>query len=375
MKRLYIPILFLSMCVAASVQTKPVDTTNAKVVIVKPIIKPELKLADTLKIDLSDKASAVPIDKNRIQIVMVKDKESNSRLKTLLPTINTLMGLFIGFFLTRFYEWYNKRRKFIKMGKRWMIELKTLEDPIKQQVDAMKTFVDSVKLGEWQYKSLELITTINGETFTPLDKNELLEYIQHKNNKPWYKAPFKEASTKQTEYRKAVKISNRTHGFISVLSHTSELLSEKFEMFQDGIQAGAKKFNEDMDLLNKSINEFNFEIMNDEEKIYDAALYSPFLDLYISFIQKLNNDAEYDPFKGENDFLKPAIIELSKLKKDRRILPIMNIITSLFNDYRTLNRERQYIIDDMKELTSRYNDIIGKIDEIVNNINGIHDAK
>jgi len=371
MKLLYIPALFLVVYIATSGQTKSINTAKAKVIVIKPEIKPQIKLTDTLKINLSSNSALIPIDANRgTQIVILKEKESSDTLKTLLPLVFALTGLIFGFLLNRFYDYYSNRKNIKKSGKRWVIQLITIKETIKQQIKAIEEFLSSLKKEEWMYDSLVFITTIEGDIFTSLDKNDLLDYIESNNKSVWYKRIFMSKEVKANEYQLAVKISNRTHGFISTLAHHYSLLFERFNTFNDGVSNSTKKFNDDLEVLRKQMNELNFQVMNGVEKIYEDAEYSKILDLFVEFKDKITTDPNFNPLNSDRTFLEPAVKALTKLTKDKRILPITDTIATLFGDMRAIKAEREYIISNMEELMDRYKYSLTTIDIVTDNIIG-----
>nr|WP_315200965.1 hypothetical protein [uncultured Flavobacterium sp.] len=364
MKHLYIPVLIMIVFVDTSGQTKNIDTAKVKLAMIKAEIKPQIKLNDTLKIELSDKP--ISIKGNRAtQIVIVKEKNSSNSFNTLLPLIFTLTGLIVGFFINRLYEWYINRKRIKKSGKRWNIELKTLEEPLKHQIKSIEEFMLSVAKREWKYDSLELMTTINSDRFSSLDKNDLMDYIDYITKLHWYKQLFFSEAKSREQYDKAVKISNHIHGFIDVLSHNFQMINNKWDEFQDGISATTKKLNQDLETLNIQMSNLNFQIANDTLKIYQNQDYTPFFNLYFQFISQLRQNANYNMHNSQKDFLEPAIIELGKLMKDNRILPITASISILFNDLRAINAEKDYVLDNMTELIMRYNKSLELLPKII----------
>ncbi len=350
--------------VDTSGQTKNIDTAKVKLAMIKAEIKPQIKLNDTLKIELSDKP--ISIKGNRAtQIVIVKEKNSSNSFNTLLPLIFTLTGLIVGFFINRLYEWYINRKRIKKSGKRWNIELKTLEEPLKHQIKSIEEFMLSVAKREWKYDSLELMTTINSDRFSSLDKNDLMDYIDYITKLHWYKQLFFSEAKSREQYDKAVKISNHIHGFIDVLSHNFQMINNKWDEFQDGISATTKKLNQDLETLNIQMSNLNFQIANDTLKIYQNQDYTPFFNLYFQFISQLRQNANYNMHNSQKDFLEPAIIELGKLMKDNRILPITASISILFNDLRAINAEKDYVLDNMTELIMRYNKSLELLPKII----------
>lgn len=330
-------------------------------------ISPQRKRIDTVKIELTDAPKSI---EQTAKIIIVKEKESANTLGKLLPLISTLTGLILGFMLNRFYERYTNRKKIQKSGKRWNIELKTLEEPIKQQIKSIEEFKLSVAKREWSYDPLELMTTINSERFASLDKNDFMDYLDYNCKFPWYQRLFTSEAKIDEQYNKAAKISNHIHGFIDVLSHNFQHLNNNWDEFQDGISEITKKLSQDMDTLNIQINSLKYLIANDTQNLYSSAEYKRFFDLYFRFISHLNQNPKYNMHKIREDFLAPAMTELGKLSKDNRILQTASAISILYTDLRAINSEKDYILDNMTELISRYNKslealakIIEKLDE------------
>lgn len=366
MTRIFISSLIMASFAPESKNTNPPGTSTSEILMPKAGIEPQIKLNDTLKIELDDKAKSTSMNGNRnAQIVIVKEKDSSDSLSRLLPLIFTLTGLVIGFFINRFYEWHMNRKKIKKSGKRWSIELKTLEEPLKDQIKYIEAFNLSVGKRAWSYESLELMTTISSERFSSLDKNDLMDYLDYTTRFPWYKQLFNSKAKNQEQYNKAVKISNHIHGFIDVLNHNFHMLNHNWDQFQDGITATTKKLNQNMETLNIQFNTFRFHISNDTLKIYQKADYEPFFNLYFRFISQLRQNPNYNMYNLNKDFLEPAIIELEKLKKDDRILPITTSTSVLYNDLRAVNAEKDYVLDNMTELIARYNKSLESLPQII----------
>lgn len=347
-------------------QIKFVDISKAKISIIKDENNLQPPINDTVKIELGNKPKSISIKENdTTQVVLSKEKDSTTKFTKLLPLIFTVTGLIVGFLMNRFYEWYMSRKKIMKSGKRWNIELKTLEEPLKDQIKYIEEFAISVAKREWKYNSLELMTTINSERFSSLDKNDLMDYIDNLYKFPWYKRLFISEAKNQEQYNKAVKLSNHIHGFIDVLSHNFEMLNNKWNEFQDGISTATKKFNQDMESFNIQFNTLNFEIRNDSLKLYNKSEYSSFFNLYFQFIIMLQQNPNYNMHNFQKDFLDPAIKELAKFAKDQRILPIAASISVLSNDLRAINGEKDYVLDNMKELIIRYNKTLESLSTII----------
>ncbi|MGN7811607.1 hypothetical protein [Flavobacterium sp. 22076] len=357
----YITALVFSIFVSASGQS----ISESKKGITE--ISPQRKGTDNVKIQLTD--APKPIEPTA-KIIIVKEKESANNLGKLLPLISTLTGLIIGFLLNRFYERYTNRKKIQKSGKRWNIELKTLEEPIKHQIKSIEEFKLSVAKREWSYDPLELMTTINSERFSSLDKNDFMDYLDYNSKFPWYQRLFTSDAKIDEQYNKAAKISNHIHGFIDVLSHNFQHLNNKWDEFQDGISENTKKLSQDMDTLNIQINILKYLIANDTQNLYTSVEYKRFFDLYFRFISHLNQNPKYNMHKIREDFLDPAMTELGKLSKDNRILQTASAISILYTDLRAINSEKDYVLENMTELISRYHkslealaNIIEKLDE------------
>jgi hypothetical protein len=361
MKRLYISTLVIAVFAFVPGQTNSNLPSKSKVESITEIT-PQRKLIDTLKIKLTETPKSI---ETAAKIVIVKEKESDSNFSRLIPIISTLTGLVVGFFLNRFYEWYINRKKIKKSGKRWNIELKTLEEPIKHQIKSIEEFKLSVAKREWNYDSLELMTTISSDRFSTLDKNDLMDYLDCKTKFSWHKQLFSSETRIQERYNKAVKISNHIHGFIDVLSHNFQHLNNKWDEFQDGIAKTTNKLSQDLESLNIQMNTLNYQIANDNLKVYSSEQYKPFFTLYFQFILHLNKNPNYNMHKMQQDFLEPAMMELGKLTKDNRILQTASSISILYTDLRAVNSEKDYVLDNMTELVSRYNKSLAALAKII----------
>jgi len=361
MKQLYFTALIIASFAAVPEQTYSNVTSKSEASTITES-SPQRKRLDTVKIELSN--SPKPINP-AAQIVIVKEKESASNFGRMLPIISTLTGLVVGFFLNRFYEWYINIKKIKKSGKRWKIELKTLEEPIKHQIKSIEEFKLSVAKREWNYDSLELMTTISSDRFSTLDKNDLMDYLDCKTKFSWHRQLFSSETRIQERYNKAAKISNHIHGFIDVLSHNFQHLNNKWDEFQDGIAKTTNKLSQDLESLNIQMNTLNYQIANDNLKVYSSEQYKPFFTLYFQFILHLNKNPNYNMHKMQQDFLEPAMMELGKLTMDNRILQIASSISVLHTGLRAVNSEKDYVLDNMTELISRYNKSLDALAKII----------
>lgn len=361
MKQLYFTVLIIASFAAVPIQTYGnVSSKSEASTITKS--SPQRKRVDTVQIELSN--SPKPINPAG-QIVIVKEKEPANNFGSLLPIISTLTGLFVGFFLNRFYEWYTNSKKIKKSGKRWKIELKTLEEPIKYQIKCIEEFKLSLAKREWHYDSLELMTTISSERFSTLDKNDLIDYFDSKTKFSWLKQLFSSETRIQERYNKASKISNHIHGFIDVLSHNFQHLNNKWDEFQNGIALTTNKLSQDLESLNIQMNTLNYQIANDNLKVYSSEQYKPFFNIYFQFILHINKNPNYNMHKMQQDFLEPVMMELGKLTKDNRILQIASSISVLRIGLRAINSEKDYVLDNMTELISRYNRSLDALAKII----------
>jgi len=154
---------------------------------------------DTVNLDLkNDEIEISTKVGNTTKVILVKEKSKIDFLKYLLPIFTLILGIAIKEIMDK---WSNKK-KLRKSGERWIAELRSLEEPIEKQIESLQEFLQEHEKEEFSIPRLQVYSSLSGEIFKSLDKNDLIKYIELNNNK--------------SDFKEIVKISNRTNGYVSV---------------------------------------------------------------------------------------------------------------------------------------------------------------
>lgn len=160
-KYLLITLAYSTICCAQQKDVTKQDTTIAKVVTV-PIKK------DTIKATVKTKPTVVPIDsKKDTDIILVRQEVTGTDwAKYALP----ILTLFLGIGVNRLIDWISKRNATIRNGERWVVELRSTEVPLSQQMTDLIAFRDSLSFTEFVIPEIKAMTNLNGDVFKSLEK-------------------------------------------------------------------------------------------------------------------------------------------------------------------------------------------------------------
>ena len=203
---------------------------------------------------------------------------------------------------------------------------------------------------------LTILSILSCEIFKSLDKSELLRYIEIK---------------RKVTHAVAVHISNRTHGFISVLSNLYDVLIAKFNLCLTETSKHSTSFSRNLQAF---MREFaNFHVLLELELGGDPIQnkhYKAILDLISSEIMPHYNDGEYDVFKLQSDFFLPVLKILSELRLDERSKPLALAANSCLNDVKGISMEKGYLSENIETVITKYNEQAKEIKKVVQDIEG-----
>lgn len=364
--------IILILIVASTISFGQSKNKKTKTDLGKPkseIAKPIAKIDSIKPKVISTKETVIPIEPKRdAKIILIKEESGTDYPKYLLPIFTLLLGIVINKLLDK----YTNAIKIKRAGERWIVELRSLEDPIKAQIESLESFKELLSKEDLTPPTLSIYSAINGEVFKSLDKNDLIKYIEQKNGKPWYKRPFfRKDDTKREEYHKIVKISNKTHGHISILVHQFELIKERFERYLQGTSTYTTSLTKNLQIFNRAFAMYGVEL--EKEGNFDMSTdvrYKPLGDLFMAYIQPHLNDGKYNPIILEKDFFLPVVQVLSQFRLDDRIIPLASAATACLNDIAGLKMEKVYITENATTLITRYNEQLEDLNPLINEIDG-----
>lgn len=153
------------------------DKTTA----IHTVSKNNIPIIDTTRLSFTSSGElTIPIATNGLtKVVMIKEKSKFDFFRYLLPIFTLLLGIYIKEVLDERSE----KKKIKKSGERWVAELRSIEEPLIKQIQTLKEFNEEHKKGEFTIPRIKVFSSLNGEVFKSLDKNELIQFIQMNNEK------------------------------------------------------------------------------------------------------------------------------------------------------------------------------------------------
>jgi len=317
------------------------------------LTNPNKSLSDTINLELkSGEKLVIPaVPNNLTKVVMVKEKSNFDFLIYLLPILTLLLGIGIKELMDK----WSDNKKIEKSGKRWIAELRSLEEPINKQIESLKTFIKEHEKEDFKSPNLSIYSSLDGEVFKSLDKNDLIKYIALKNRK--------------LEFKDVVKISNKTNGYISVIFYLNETLKIKFTDFLDGTSKHIDSFTHNLQSLIMAFVDYGLLIEKEiEEDPKNDPRYRPILDLFSEHIMPKMQTGEFNPFELIKLFFIPLVQELSHLRLDERTRTLSVLVSSCFNDIKGIRMENKYISENISNITERYEIQLKDLVSVVNDL-------
>jgi len=315
-------------------------------------LKQQKKTIDTTTLAFNKNELIIPVNQEGLtKIVMIKEKSKVDWLKYLLP----LFTLFLGIWVKGFLEKRSNKKKIKKSGERWIAELRSLKEPLEQQIESLEKFQSENDTDEFEIPNLGLYSAVSGEVFKSLDKSELIKYIEIKN--------------KKLDFKKIIKISNRTNGYISILEHLHKTTNEKFDKYLAGISENTSKFTKNIQAFNISFADYGIALEKEigGEPINDQR-YRPLADLYTEHIIPHLTDGKFNPYLLDEQFFLPIVNILSHYRLEPQTKPLSNVITACLSSIKALRMEKHYITENMKALIILYQKQLDDLDEITSQL-------
>ncbi|NHM01688.1 hypothetical protein [Flavobacterium difficile] len=359
MKKYLLIIIVYSTVSYAQTKDANSKTYKAKSVTVK---------IDTIKATVKDKPIVVSVDtKKDINIILAKEEATGTDwAKYALPIIT----LFLGIGINRLIDWNSKRNATIRNGERWVVELRSTEVLLSQQVTDLIEFRDKLSVTEFVIPEIKAMTNINGDIFKSLDKSELIKYIEIKNSKPLYERICDSKAEKEKAYKEVVSISNFTHGHIAIMEHQFKLIGEKFNSYLSGTSGHVQSFNKHLQEFLREYGMYNLDYEKEGVNIFEDERTAPLCVLYTAQIVPHIEDGEYNPFKLRDEFFIPSIRHLSHYRFEEKTLPLTRSITACLNDIAGIKAEVGYMTKNVNIILERYTELANSLPNVINDILG-----
>lgn len=302
-----------------------------------------------------------------IRVILAKEEPAGTDwAKYILPIVT----LFLGIFINRSIDWLNKRSSTIRNGERWVVELRTTEVLITQQMTDLIEFKDRLSLTELSIPEIKAMTNLKGDVFKSLDKNELTKFIEVKNSKPKYRQIFSTKAERENHYQEVVSISNYTHGHIAIMEHQFNLIGEKFHLYAKSTSEHVQSFNKHVQEFLAEYGMYNLNYEKEGINIFTDERTGPLSVLYASQIAPYMATGTYNPFKLRDDFFIPAITHLAGYRFEERTIPLAKCIRACLNDIAGIETATVHMTKNINIILERYSELLNSLPGLINDIIG-----
>jgi hypothetical protein len=316
------------------------------------LLKQTSQKVDTTILLFNKKELNIPISADNLtKVVMVKEKTKVDWLKYLLPIFTLLLGIWI----KELIEKRSTKKKIKKSGARWIAELRSVEEPLKKQIQTLEEYLVEHEKEDFEIQNLQVYSSLNGEVFKSLDKNELIKYIQLNN--------------KKTDFKEIVKISNSTNGYVSILVHLYETLREKFNRYLSGISEHTTSLSLSLQSFSSEFRDYGVELEKElnADPINDAR-YKPIAELYSSQIMPYLRDGNFNPFVLKREFFQPLVEILAHMRLDPRTKGLASSMTKGINAVKGIELEKQYMSKNLKSIIKQYKEQLVELEKLITKI-------
>lgn len=322
---LTILLLFSWMMTFAQNQPKRTDTLK------------KIQLGDTIKLKKTD-TIYIPkeelVDKE-LRVVLEETSKPN-HFKDILPILTLLLGIGIN----KLLDFFKDRKHIRKTGERWKAELASLEAPLTNQVEYLEEFLIEHNKEVFQIPRLKVVTPLDCEAFSSLDKAELIKFIQ---------------SSLSKDYKESILLSSKITAFITIVKSNNESLRLKFDDYLQGTSKHTSELTSGLQELLKEM--ANLGVLIEKEVKGDPIQhpqYEALVNLFDKEITPKLETGDYDIYQLEKEFFLPLGYILAEMRLDDRTKKMADIASTCMSSIKGIKMEKKYLTENINTLTSHY---------------------
>lgn len=349
-------LLFLLLVYTSVSSQNPNVSSQTNTQVLSDTAAKPLKL-DSVKVKAGD-TILVPQQENFEQsqnlIIKIEEDKRFEIWSVLIP----IFSLVLGVFLDRWSNRWTEKKLMKKSGKRWVAELRSLEEPIKKQITALTTMKSQLEKEVHEPPNLTIITGLDCQVFNSMDKSQLLRFIELEKSK----------FMSQSNFQEVVKISNNIHGFISIMANNHDSLVKKFNEFLMGISKHTTSLSENLQILCREFAHYGNAIIQQGQDPTRNPYFKVMDDLFASEILPKMETGDYDIYVLRDTFFTPLKSALINLRSDNRTIKISDSVSKCLNDIAGIVMEKRYMTENLSILISRYGDGLEELPSVIKNL-------
>src|SRR5690606_14156771 len=200
---------------------------------------------------------------------------------------------------------------------------------------------------------------------------EFLKYIVRNHSTKWFEFKGHDQVRKDEIFAKTIRSSNRTHGFVSILTHLFLMIQERYQAYLNGTSKHTSSFTKNLQIFMAENRKFSLSFETAGIDLAADPMTQPIYALFMQFIQPHLKDGKYNPFELRDNFFMPLILHLAQYRLDPRTIPLASAITSCLNDIAGLQMERTYMCENIDIIVRRYRELLADMQPLIAEIKNL----
>jgi len=305
---------------------------------------------DTIK---ANKKDTISIPKNVLQAndvrIILEENNNLDYFKYIFPILTLLLGIGVN----KFLDYLKDQKQIKKAGERWQAELASLEMPILNQIASLKEFLVEHNKEVFGIPKLRILTPLDCEVFSSLDKTELIKYFQTNLSK---------------DFKASILLSSKITAFVTIVMSNYENVKAKFNDYLDGTSSHTSQLTLGLQELMKEMANLGIQI---EKEVKGDPIQNPnykaLVDLFSKEIMPKIETGDYDIYILETQFFLPLAHILAEMRLDERTQKMSDIASGCMSSIKGIKMEKHYLSENLTTLTSHFEDDVKDLKEILEN--------
>ena len=275
-------------------------------------------------------------------IVLERKNDKSNFWSVFLSIFYILLGIGIN----KTLDFLKDKKEIQQSGKRWIAEIRCLEQPIQNQIKALENFRIDIRKENTEYPQMPFYSILNCDVFKTLDKDRLIKFIQLK---------YKDSD-------ESILKSNSIHGFISVLVHLYDSLMKKADTFQQEYESLMNSLNENIDIILREFGDYGVilekELQGDPINDYR---FKPIAEILFKYIA----DSPNNIFLIEKNYLLPLLECLSHLRLESDLKTMTTSVAKVLQIINKLKSKRKQLDFDTGDYIEEYKIQVKELTKVV----------
>lgn len=279
-----------------------------------------------------------------IENVIVLDRKND--ISNFWSVFLSIFYILLGIVINKILDFLKDKKEIQQSGRRWIAEIRCLEQPIQNQIKAIENFRINIRKENTEYPQMPFYSILNCDVFRTLDKDRLIKFIQ----------------LKYQDSDEAILKSNSIHGFISVLVHLYDGLMKKAETFQQDYELLMNSLNENIDIILREFRDYSIVLEKELEgdPINDYR-YRPIAEILFKYIA----DKPDNIFLIEKNYLIPLLECLSHMRLESNLKSMTNNVATALQIIRKLKSKRMQMDFDSGNYVEEYKEQAKELTKVV----------